>query len=41
LSLRLTTEKVVETTVMIGFGAVLLTWLYGLSALLFRRPRAG
>jgi hypothetical protein len=31
----------VETVVMVGFGAVLMTWLYGLSALLFRRPRAG
>ena len=28
-----------ETTAMIGLGFVLLAWLYGLSALLFRRPR--
>ena len=30
-----------ETTAMIGLGLVLLAWLYGLSALLFRRSRAG
>jgi hypothetical protein len=30
-----------ETATMVGFGAVLMTWLYGLSALLFRRPREG
>jgi len=30
-----------ETTAMIGLGVVLMSWLYGLSALLFRRPRTG
>jgi hypothetical protein len=30
-----------ETTVMVGFGLVLVAWLYGLSALLFHRPRTG
>lgn len=30
-----------ETTAMVGFGFVLMAWLYGLSALLFRRPRTG
>jgi len=27
-----------ETFTMIGFGLVLLVWLYGYSALLFRKP---
>jgi hypothetical protein len=30
-----------ETAAMVGFGFVLLAWLYGLSALLCRKPRAG
>jgi hypothetical protein len=30
-----------ETAAMVGLSLVLLTWLYGLSALLFRRPRTG
>ncbi len=34
-------ERAVETLTMIAFGLVLLVWLYGLTALLFRRPRHG
>ena len=30
-----------ETIAILGFGIVLFAWLYGLSALLFRKPRAG
>jgi hypothetical protein len=30
-----------ETVTMIGFGLVLVVWLYGLTALLMRRPRHG
>lgn len=30
-----------ETAAMVGCSVVVMTWLYGLSALLFRRPRAG
>jgi hypothetical protein len=32
------TEGIMETFTMIGFGLVLLVWLYGYSALLFRKP---
>jgi hypothetical protein len=30
-----------ETLTMIAFGVVLVVWLYGFSALLFRKPHAG
>jgi hypothetical protein len=30
-----------ETIASLGFGVVLLAWLYGLSALLARKPHAG
>jgi hypothetical protein len=30
-----------ETAAMVGLSLVLLTWLYGLSALLVRKPRTG
>jgi len=30
-----------ETVTMIGFGLVLVVWLYGFTALLMRRPRHG
>jgi hypothetical protein len=32
---------IVETATMVAFGIVLVVWLYGFSALLFRKPRAG
>jgi hypothetical protein len=33
-------EGVMETITMVGFGLVLLVWLYGYSALLFRKPHS-
>jgi len=37
----LTGSTGMETVTMIGFGLVLVVWLYGLTALLMRRPRHG
>ncbi|GIW83818.1 MAG: hypothetical protein KatS3mg106_331 [Gemmataceae bacterium] len=33
-------EGAMETITTIGFGLVLLVWLYGYSALLFRKPHS-
>jgi hypothetical protein len=34
-------EDVMETATMIAFGVVILFGMFGLSALLFRKPQAG